>query len=164
MPHVSKYFFLIVILSSCGASHSILIKTDGSAIVQSMEYTGDSLKMVKSPMITDFGRKNDIFEFKINNIDSMGNYMGDIFNSGYFNFKYYADSLVICNNNNLPLRTRWDKWYCCGYTMTMTSDKPIVAVRSKSKGVRFKKQKVYLLRTLKHSRTKPTRMTIIFGK
>lgn len=159
-----RYIFLLVVLASCGVSHSILVKADGSAIVQSLDYREDSLKMVRSSMITDFGLTIDGFEFKISNIDSMGNYMGDIFNSGYFDFKYYTDSLVICSNNVPPLKTRWDHWYCCGYTMELTSDRPIVAVRSKSRGVSFEKQKVYLLRNLKHSKTKPTRMTIVFGK
>ncbi|TND09971.1 MAG: hypothetical protein FD123_653 [Bacteroidetes bacterium] len=167
--------FLLAGCASCGTSHVIKVMSDKSALVQAGDYRTDSLKMTKNPIISEFKSEEGWFSFKIADIDSLGNYMGDIINDGYFTFKYYPDSLVIHSSNNLPLKKEWDAWYCCGYSMQISSDQSIKTVVKKGKHIEYdrKEKAVYVSRNIKRSKTKknvrrsktkPTRLTIVFEK
>lgn len=159
------------ICSSCGIGIHIEVFTDKSALIRgaSYEFHADSARMAKSPIITDFKSDSHGFcSYKIADIDSLGNYMGDIVNTGYFNFKYYPDSLVIYSSNKPPLKKDWDTWYCCGYTMKVDSDKKIKQILRRDRRTRFnrKAQEVEVFVKLKQSkrRTKSTNLAIMFEK
>ena len=163
------YIFLLTICASCGIGHSIKIMSDKSAFVKSWTgYNVDSLRMTKSPIISEFKLDGFWCSFKIADIDSLGNYMGDVINRGYFNFKYYPDSLIIFTSKTPPLKKEWDAWYCCGYTMKVNSDRQIKTIVKRNKRIKFrnKEQEVDVGSQLKkhNRRTKPTNLTIVFEK
>ena len=82
------FFFVILISFSCSTFHEVTIEPDRSAFVKSDAYYFDSLRVLKSSIISDFSYDKSVYSFRISDVDSLGNYMGDIISDNYFAFNF----------------------------------------------------------------------------
>lgn len=158
-------------LCSCGTTHFIVIQPDRSAYIKSDAYISDSMRLSKSNIISDLKSKDGLYSFKISNIDSLGQNMGDIISSNYFTFRYYPDSLVISSNSNLPVTKTWDSWECCGYAIEITIDKEIEKVKTQGKKLKVRRKKnekkltvIWDVNHRKNINNRAKKLSIVFKK
>ena len=123
-------------ICSCVTSHFLKIESNKSAFVESDAYQFDSIRLSKSKIISELKFKDGWYSFKISDIDSLGNYMGNIISDNYFTFRCYPDSLVITSNGNQAVKKEWNGFTCCNFNLKIETEKKIKKIITVGKGVK----------------------------
>ena len=127
-------------LTSCTVNHFVQLKSDGSAIVETDYDEEIETKIQKSFTANQFSFDSTNFRmtFKIDDIDSIGNYL-PIQNSGFLKFKNYGNSILIKSGAVEPYNS--DPKFCCHIMLRITSEQPMFAINRNGRKIKYKNGK-----------------------
>jgi len=146
-------------LANCGTSQEVTIHSDRSALVS---ICNDSASYYRSVVIKDYTSTKKLLQFTILEVDSLGNYLSPVFTKNYFKFRYAGDSLEYSDGYGDPFVPSAPK-ACCGHRLVLAFDKPIKSIKTKSKFVTLKKNKVIIVKDRKDYMKERTFVTIYLG-
>ncbi len=135
-----KILALILGLCSCSTNHFVLIKSDGTARIDTDFDIGLIARVEQSTITYDLDTSNHRTEFTISNIDSIGQYM-PFHNSGFLKFQNYGDSISITTGGNKPYN--YKPGSCCHLAIRIRTESEMEAYKENGKRIRRKKSKNY---------------------
>lgn len=135
-----KILALIIGLCSCTTNHFVLIKSDGTARIDTDFDTTLIKRIERSRIITNIDTSNYRTKFTIDNIDSIGQYI-PFHKPGFLKFDNYGDSISITTGNNEPYKIKQGS--CCHLAIRIRTEEPMEAFKANGKKIRRKTSKNY---------------------
>jgi hypothetical protein len=148
--YIAIYFGVICFLSNCTISHKLFIDDQGSAkVITTNDIDTFFYKSSEISIITAAKGNNNLIEYSVKSIDSIGNYLSSIFNKNVIHFVYKNDSLLIYQSSFEVLKEEFDDIFCCNLVLEISSNRIISHVKTLNENVKFKKNKVIIRKTKK---------------
>jgi hypothetical protein len=150
---------IFITFSSCTAYHEIIVREDGSANANLYMNSSDKAIMdsyYQIEIISNIDTNSIIAGcvlFKINNIDSLGNYL-PLHPPGFFRFSMKGDTLFITDGHTNAFKHK--DLFCCGVTMLIKFEKDIHFFESSNRHVRLNDKNTIMINK--------TRTQLIKGK
>lgn len=138
------FITLLIIMTSCFASHRYSIKTSESAKVNvDRDPSYNLMNLYNSDIITnvDTNFAGGRVAFEIRNVDSLGSYL-PLHPSGFFNFSMEGNTFIMSYGHG---KAFWSNhWSCCTVGFEIEFDKNIQYIkRSKGKAPKIKDNSFY---------------------
>jgi hypothetical protein len=107
---------LLMLLTSCSTTHFVVLQDDGTAKVITDIGLDDSFvaRLKSSKEVTDLNSSDGRVSFRLNSIDSIGNFL-PYHQTGYLEFRNYSDSIVVQTLANNTEVTSTD--VCCNFSL-----------------------------------------------
>lgn len=140
MKTLFKILILGVVVYSCTTNHFVMLKSDGTAQIETDFDMGLINRLEESTITSDLDTSNHRVKFTIDNIDSIGQYL-PFHNSGFLKFQNYGDSISITTGNNDPYVNKMES--CCHLAIRIRTELQMEAYKKNGKKIRREKSKNY---------------------
>ena len=136
-------FIVCFSLCSCTINHSVFLKKDGTALIETEAPPSFINRLENSNVISEIDTIEYGLKFIVKNIDSIGNYIPNI-NPGFVRFSDYGDSIKISSGHGVPFDCN-NGCSCCHLFLKVKSEGSIEAYKSNGKRIKkHKKRNEYL--------------------
>jgi hypothetical protein len=127
---ILQLFSLALFFMSCTATYNVTVHADHSATVQTIGLdSADLVRYSSSPMISGLDTNEAGIVFKVNTVDSLGNYLSPL-QAGFIQFRMDSTSLTITEGNGNVFKENPAGRACCHVSMDIQFEQDVKAVNS----------------------------------